>query len=409
MQSEQSKRSATSQSVAQHLGHLDALRGIAILAVIVVHTAIITQQIGNSLMISVTGQRGVQLFYMISAFTLCLSLDGVRREANPLFNYFIRRFFRIAPLFYFMIIATHVFEHLTPGLIWLLPLRRREVALGFLFLNGVSPRAINNVVVAGWSIAVETTFYLTLPWLHRYFNTVRRALLLFVFSAPVLWWVSRRLSLRTADPINQTYFSFLWFPVEFPVFVLGILTYCIWTRYIKGKVDASGRQKDLSLLLIVSSFMLYCACLPFTDNQLYFSSFLFLPLILGLSLYPWPLFVNGFTRFIGKISYSLYLIHALVIYYVIYMLSRIDKYPGHLVSRYIYRHALGMPIGFLIMLGISVPICMLSWKFIEQPGIGLGRRIIAHREGRHSRIAEQPLVPALHEIESPKSTRDAQF
>jgi peptidoglycan/LPS O-acetylase OafA/YrhL len=397
------------QPIDKHLGYLDALRGIAILGVMAVHIALMTQQTGITALLGVSGQRGVQLFYMISAFTLCLSLDGERRERHPLANYFVRRFFRIAPLFYVVILVTMTLKRFFPSHIPLLPLGRGDIFLGFLFLNGVRPRAINNVVGAGWSIAVETTFYLMLPWLHRRFNTVRRALILFVVSAPILWQVSRTLSLGTADPVNKTFFTFLWFPVEFPVFVLGILTYCIWKQYFKGKTDDSATQKDLSLLLIVTSLMLYGACLPFTDNQLYFSSFVFLPLILGLSIYPWPLLVNGVTRFMGKISYSLYLVHIFALYFFQYLLGRIDQYPSHPISRHIFNHAPGMAVVFLPVLGISVLISMVTWKFIEQPGIRLGRRLIARREGRSTPQDGDPLVPSFHALEVVGNTRDAQF
>jgi hypothetical protein len=49
---------------------------------------------------------------------------------------------------------------------------------------------------------------------------------------------------------------------------------------------------------------------------------------------------------------------------------------------------------------------MLTWKFIEQPGIRFGRRLIARREGRYD---SAPLIPSLHGLESAQNTRDAQF
>jgi peptidoglycan/LPS O-acetylase OafA/YrhL len=47
------------------------------------------------------GARGVQLFYMVSAFTLL----SVSRQPFNARSFFIRRFFRIAPAFYIAMIA----------------------------------------------------------------------------------------------------------------------------------------------------------------------------------------------------------------------------------------------------------------------------------------------------------------
>jgi len=393
----------------KHLGHLDSLRGIAILGVMLVHSAILSGQTGVGMLIGFTGQRGVQLFYMISAFTISLSLDGERREHYPLSNYFLRRFFRIAPLFYIVIVCNLLLKLVAPEYSSLRQLGYWDVTSGFLFLNGVRPKTINSVVAGGWSIAVETTFYLLLPLLHRTFNTIRRTFFLFVFSAPVLLTLSRIFASAAHNSSQQQFFAFLWFPVEFPVFVLGLLTYRIWQSYIMYRAKKSHEHKDLSLVLLLGAFILYGACLPFSDGKLYFSSFIFLPLILGLSLYPWPCLVNRLTIFIGKISYSLYLLHFFAIEFVSFILKPFEASHSRLMSQHMLHGPLGLVAIFSLVFALSVPLCTLSWKYLEQPGIRLGRRLIAKREGRHLSRANQSLIPRLGTLEQPGSTSDAQF
>lgn len=365
------------------LEYVDALRGIAILGVLIVHSAMVTGQTGGISILAFTGQRGVQLFYMVSAFTLYLSLDNPRKECHRLSNFFIRRFFRIAPAFYLAIFANILLYVLKPNYSLLRGLGWFQVALGFLFLNGASPRGINAVAVGGWSVAVETTFYLFLPLLHRYFRTVKSTALLFVISSALCGPLSVWLAHRASNPASQQYFAFYWFPVEFPVFALGMLAYCIWARYIwsiKG-------ERELSLLLILASVLIFWGCLPFTDDQLYPSSLLFLTLILALSIHPWAVLVNPFTRFLGKISYSLYLFHFFVVIALGSLVSRLGPASRHIVGR-----PAGFALAFVLLLCISVPICMFTWKFIEQPGITLGRGWIIHREQRST--AELPAVSA---------------
>jgi peptidoglycan/LPS O-acetylase OafA/YrhL len=371
---------------AEHLGYIDALRGIAILGVIVIHAAMITGQRGRVFDLASTGQRGVQLFYMVSAFTLYLSLDSRRREHHPLANFFVRRFFRIAPMFYVAILANLLLRTWKPARSSMSGLGWPYVVLGFLFLHGASPKDINGVVIGGWSVAVETTFYILLPFLHRHFKTVRQTLLLFVLSGLVCETLSLWLASRSTDLVHEQYFAFLWFPVEFPVFVLGMLAYCIWKQYIqvlKGK-------RELSLLLVFGSFMIYWGCLPFSDRKIYPSALVFLTLILSLSIHPWPLFVNAFTRFVGKISYSIYLVHFFVFIFVDWLLQQLSRLNPYGISRYIMHRPEGLALAFVLIFGISVPLCMLTWRFVEQPGIRLGRRWISHRE-QQADLAVQPL------------------
>ena len=89
------------------LRYIDALRGIAILAVMMVHTSHHGANNYNDLFRSMfnEGARGVQLFYLASAFTLFLSYNYRKEKENHVAgNFFIRRFFRIAPMYYIGII-----------------------------------------------------------------------------------------------------------------------------------------------------------------------------------------------------------------------------------------------------------------------------------------------------------------
>jgi peptidoglycan/LPS O-acetylase OafA/YrhL len=90
------------------LPFIDALRGIAIFGVLIIHSAMAIEHLrplGDNLTewvhtLAFQGARGVQLFFIIIAFTFCLSAEHRKIERKPILNFFIRRFFRIAPLFY---------------------------------------------------------------------------------------------------------------------------------------------------------------------------------------------------------------------------------------------------------------------------------------------------------------------
>ena len=93
---------------AIHLPAIDGLRGIAVLMVLAVHTS---QRVGN-VGLEVfrfpligefinAGARGVELFFLLSAFTLFRSSrTKYSEESNPRRNFYIRRAFRILPLWW---------------------------------------------------------------------------------------------------------------------------------------------------------------------------------------------------------------------------------------------------------------------------------------------------------------------
>ena len=82
------------------LHFIDSLRGLAALYVVLHHIA---YAIGDKVIVprwleplAFLGSSGVTLFFVVSAFTLCLSMEARQEgELQPLTNYFIRRFFRI--------------------------------------------------------------------------------------------------------------------------------------------------------------------------------------------------------------------------------------------------------------------------------------------------------------------------
>jgi peptidoglycan/LPS O-acetylase OafA/YrhL len=87
---------------------------------------------------------------------------------------------------------------------------------------------------------------------------------------------------------------------------------------------------------------------------------------LALAAIPWRIIVNPYLEFLGRVSYSGYLIHFLVLKQLTLV------FPGEPGAGY-----------FLSILGaafvITVPLAYLSYLWIEQPAIALGKKIIANK------------------------------
>src|SRR5688500_7995573 len=82
---------------------LDSLRGLAALYVVLYHLPAIPQYLGIppwAQRIVLFGGSGVTLFFIVSGFSLCLTMPAHQRTGAPLFSFYTKRLLRIAPLFY---------------------------------------------------------------------------------------------------------------------------------------------------------------------------------------------------------------------------------------------------------------------------------------------------------------------
>jgi peptidoglycan/LPS O-acetylase OafA/YrhL len=202
-----------------HLPFIDGIRGVAVLLVLMVHTS---QHLGNdhpgafyfkfSELAVNFGARGVQLFFIISAFTLFNSSRyRFKSEKNPKIAFYIRRFFRIFPLWSIVVIIVSILQNSQLTVIML----NLSFLFGcFRFKEGVE------LIGPSWSLFVEETFYLILPFLFVYLNYFRTMMFLFFSLILSVTWVivAPKLGVPTENG-----FIFLFPLTWYYVFFLGIL------------------------------------------------------------------------------------------------------------------------------------------------------------------------------------------
>lgn len=357
---------------------IDALRGWAILGVVFFHTAIVVAP-GSSLLttIKAQGARGVQLFYVASALTIFLSMRGRAEEKNPRRKFFIRRFFRIAPLFYLSMIAYLLLYGFGPRADAPYGINGWHILWTATFLNGWHPEMINSVVPVGWSIAVEMTFYVCAPLLFARIKNVRHSLILILFSLILMKALNTVLypPLASLYPDYQYFvkhYFYLWFFSQLPIFAIGILVYQIFVN------TASRVERGLGTVLLLISIFLF---ISFLDVNTYASllpvhilyGIAFAIFTLALAFNPVKLLVNPVTVWIGKLSYSVYLVHYGIAVLLLNLIG--DKISAGNLNYFLI---------FFLLTGISLPISWLTYTFVEQPGIRFGKRIIRQMESRQA-------------------------
>jgi peptidoglycan/LPS O-acetylase OafA/YrhL len=355
-----------------HFSFVDALRGLAILAVVMTHCGQQVKQISSGLYhFTDACSNGVELFFVVSAFTLFWSLQNrMGADRHPLKAFFVRRLFRIAPLFWIAVVfyATHrppnAVEFAPSGIGW------PTILATIFFVHGWYPTTINSVVPGGWSIGAEAMFYLCLPMLHKYFRSLSSVLwivLVTTFTAGFTPFVRDHLVMHIfpsgwKDLVGL--FLYWSFPAQFPVFGLGIALYFILTRVMsRGPLETTHKTKWSLLLLATAAFLLFRK----TPEQVVYAA-VFVLIAIGLAIHPTRLLVNPVTRFIGTVSYSIYIWHFWILYrFAPAILLRV---PAS------HRGITQLAILYLVILGLSISAATLSYHLIERPSQRVGKMLI---------------------------------
>ncbi|MFY0732298.1 acyltransferase family protein [Pseudomonas sp. NFX15] len=352
--------------------YIDALRGLAIILVVLVHSSQSVKPNSSLLTwLMNEGARGVQLFYIASAITLCMSWAARKSdECNPIRNFYIRRFFRIAPMFYVAIAGFLYLNGTLPtywapnGIEWWF------VPVTALFLHGFHPETINSVVPGGWSVAVEMTFYLIFPALMcvRRFSWLALILIICLYLQQYNGWIFSHVFDYGE---NQKYliadvFSFYNFLSQVPVFIIGIMAYLFLSQHksLGKKYVAIG---GAAFVVLLAEFWYQSQSLI---SHHVIAGCLFALFAIFLAYNPVKVLVNRVTVLFGKLSFSMYLIHIAVLK-LIGMLGVTALFGGGNKESLLF---------FLVVLVISAGISWVTYHLIEKPGITLGRKLIDRLE-----------------------------
>ena len=360
----------------QKFAFVDALRGFAVLGVVIAHLPLPAKiQALNG-----AGAYGVQLFFVVSAFTLFNSVHAkFGKENRPVLNFFLRRFFRIAPAFY-LALTFYLYKDGLAARFWAPDgIHWHQVLSTLSFMHGWKPDWINSVVPGGWSIAVEMTFYAFVPACYHYIRDAQRAVLASVvlLILGVLINATTRALLFSPDAGADTaltdYFFQYWFASQVCVFPFGFALYFLLR-------DGVLRPTIRTSTVLGIAFIAGYACIALS-RSLYFGvhpQFLygavFAALGYAMAIKPARILVNPITCYIGKISFSLYLFH-------FWALELSVRYLG-LPSTY-----LGSLVIFVVTLAASLAIATCTFYLVEQPGQRLGGRVIRKLERNAAKAA----------------------
>lgn len=344
---------------------IDALRGLAALAVMTVHALGSAKNIYPEYInyIIKNGGLGVQLFFVISGFSMFLTLSkSMSIESKDIFNFYIRRIFRIMPLFLFVLLFSFIFKNY-PLYTASGPVIENFLA-HFFIIDSFNPYWMSNGIIGvEWTISIEMLFYLFVPVFFKYIKNKKNAIIATVLATLISSiYVKNMLTLNPIGNIDLwKYFLYKNLIFQLPVFMSGfILYYLIFPQkeIISEKINKLIIPIVL-IILIAPNLILF--------NKYSIIGIIFVLLCYLVYKYPLKIIVNKYTCHLGKISFGIYLLHLYAMQLALKIISMFNIENNTLLFYNTY---------FIVSIIIVIIISSLAYKLIEEPSIYLGKKII---------------------------------
>lgn len=355
---------APSEAKSPHFSHLDALRGIAAVGVLIFHIAFssalspiwlravptVVNEAGHLL------ANGVEVFFVLSGWVIAHSMRRDPLQFSSLGRFLVRRTLRLTPPYWAAIVLTLVLGAIGMRLGSGDPFpSTTKIALNFLYLQNVF--GVGNVFSPAWTLCIEAQFY--------------------VAFVVILGMAALGRGARGEEPFGKalTRLAMLLLVSALATLALtcawnnGALFVSWWFYFAGGALGylASRDSRLRTLLVIVIAAMmgvalrLYLHPVRFRDEwhavSVGVASLLFLSLAHGRARWTEWGRVNLFA-WLGRISYSLYLTH----FGFGLLVARVLRQLAHPNAP--------MAVGLVLFdIALCLILAQLFWQCVERPSI----------------------------------------
>jgi peptidoglycan/LPS O-acetylase OafA/YrhL len=324
---------------------IDALRGIAAILVVFFH---LTFKKSGQIAFFKLGVTGVDLFFIISGFVIYMSLTGIRNTRE----FVIHRVSRLYPTYWACVTLTFIFicvrSHFYKGANvpfisvgdYLADMTMFQYYFGIKDLDGPY-----------WTMLVEMLFYFGIGMLF-YFTLLKQSNLIGIILSIAAVILT---NFFYCHPLSHEIISEVPLLTFLPLFIAGTTFYQLY--YGSGKVL---QHYLIALICLVCQILLfnYGGKSHFYLTQSEYGGMVLIYFLLFILFVHGKLkfIVNKVTLFLGKISYSLYLIHQfLAVNVIIPILTRM-MHINYWVASFFIALPLILLVAFFINRYIEIPI-----------------------------------------------------
>ena len=363
------------------LEYLDSVRGLASVSVVIGHFVLAYNLDLQFKFINYSpfhffydGSAAVTLFFVLSGYVLTLSLE---KNKKPIFGaFYLKRVFRIMPAYLVILVLSliaYLFFVVKPTIpansswiskFWSKPLDMYHFAMQLIFLK---PGNNADLVPQNWSLLIE---------------------MLFSFLMPFLYLILKKTNYLYLLAFNLVAYFFLKIPVFIVHFSLGVFLALNQQKILDFFQPIKSKYK-LLVILVIGLLYTYRYTLPvyyyyyFRKQSIVLDNNDLLWLITGLGAFFILVYCLSSYKlqrilnlrpfvFIGKISYSIYLSHVLVLIFVIpVFISSLNsmaienKYCIWLLSLGILL-LLTFMISYLLTTFVEIPMVKMANTFLKK-------------------------------------------
>ncbi len=302
------------------------------------------------------GKVGVAIFFMITGFLFISKL--LNNKDISWSRLFESRVFRIYPLYIFVLLSITLIVLVNTNFqlnVEFLTIMK-EYFKWFVFFGGeINGFSDTRRIIAGvdWTLKYEWVFYLSLPLIARVVSLGKVASVLLVVGC----------FLAFRFPVN-------YFGVDSVFFILfavgGVCAYFV-SEGVLNEFDFQQKAISLASVVLLAFSLFYSNTLDLW-HVIAMSLFFFL-VSQGNDMF--GLFRQLPSVLLGEISYSIYLLHGLILYLLF------SQLPIVLLDQWsLNRYVLLMPFVSVVVVIVS----MLAYLGVEKPGMNLGRHYYFSRK-----------------------------
>jgi peptidoglycan/LPS O-acetylase OafA/YrhL len=367
----------TSKTIAP----LDGIRALAILLVLGMHSKEMLYQVAGqeSSLMNIPpfkgGWVGIPLFFSLSGFLIGIQVwEELKSTQNIKFlRFFLKRAFRIWPLFYILYIVFILFPYQS-GV--------TDYLVNALFLSNFF--GDNGPIRASWSLATEEQFYILLPFflkiycslLHKKKKQVTlksvRFFLYFLLFAPIInRYIIWNYYLRMDHFDLTTYMKYIYRPIitHSEGLIAGLI---LATYYVENTMPKPSKHFGFALVLsslLIGLFSFYSK-VYFNFLGITFSAIILIWFCLSYDSFISKFFSHSLFSLIAKCSFSMYLINWPLLHYM--------QHLGLIRSKILSLN-MQLALNTTLLVVISIIISIFNFKFIENPFLKLRNRILKAR------------------------------
>lgn len=316
--------------------NFDILRFILSILVFFAHWNILTKQNITNQLFHLSGYA-VDMFFIVSGFLIFWSFDADQNKKH----FYIKRFFRIFPLYAFLIILQTLFfiGFSSASFVELV----KYFVSNIFFLNFLAPSVntilsnleVNAINGSLWTLKNEILFYLIVPTIFILYKKFGAYFLLGLYCISVSY-------MFLVDYLGITKLL-VQFPAQLRLFLVGIILYIFFYKFNKN---------NIYFLAFISLI-----CLFFNENN-YFK-FTFYPICIGFLVIYFVYYLK-YIKINFDFSYSFYILHFPVIQLFLYFGINPDN----------------PLISFIVLFSIILILSYFSEKYIEKRFIQIAKNII---------------------------------